>query len=69
MTYLVRVKGDYRWNNVRVAGRQFGKAPTPLHESELTDEIRNSPILFSLLNRRVCPSKVMNHQVKRQLFC
>jgi len=44
--YRITVKPDCRWNNVRVAGRDFSKSGVEtLNEAEVTDEILNSPLL------------------------
>lgn len=43
--YSVKVKPDSRWQSVRVAAREFTKAGVTLQESELNDEIKNSPLL------------------------
>lgn len=44
--YQVTVKQDYRWSDCQVAGRTFSKrAVTNVAEADLTDEIRNSPLL------------------------
>lgn len=46
LLYEVRVREDYPWGTARVGGRMFAKAEaTPVPESEMTDEIRNSPLL------------------------
>lgn len=44
--YRITVKSDYRWANVRVSGRSFSKSSVEeLPESEVNDEILNSPLL------------------------
>ena len=44
--YRVTVRGDYRWANVRVAGRTFSKSSVEeLNESEVNEEILSSPLL------------------------
>lgn len=43
---LVRVRADYPWDIAQVGGRRFFKhEATQLHPHELTDEIKNSPLL------------------------
>ena len=43
--YRVRLRENWRWGTVQVAGREFTKAGVELQEAELTEEIRNSPLL------------------------
>jgi hypothetical protein len=43
--YRIAVKSDYRWNRVRVSGREFCKEPVELAENIINDEILNSPLL------------------------
>jgi len=44
--YEVLVSEKYRWDTARVAGRIFSKRGVEyIHEHEMTDEIRNSPLL------------------------
>jgi hypothetical protein len=44
--YLVTVAADYRWSTVNVGGRSFSKSGvTEVREGDLTDEIRQSPLL------------------------
>lgn len=44
--YRITVEPSYRWNNVRVAGRDFSKSSvSTLNEAEVTDEILGSPLL------------------------
>lgn len=43
----VRVVPDCRWDRVQVGGREFTRfEAVRLGEAELTDEIRNSPLLL-----------------------
>jgi len=41
----VRLKEDWRWGAAQVAGREFTKAGVELPEAELSEEIRESPLL------------------------
>ena len=44
--YEVRVKDEWQHSTAQVAGRIFSKAGVEyIHEHEMTDEIRNSPVL------------------------
>lgn len=44
--YKILVRADYPWDVAQVAGRRFHKrVVTALHANELTDEIKNSPLL------------------------
>jgi hypothetical protein len=43
--FLVRVKPDFRWAEAYVGGRCFTKQPVGVQEGNLTEEMRNSPLL------------------------
>ena len=44
--YKILVRADYPWDVAQVAGRRFHKREAvTLHANELTDEIKNSPLL------------------------
>lgn len=43
--YRVRLKEDWRWPTAQVQGREFTKESMELQEVEVTEEIRNSPLL------------------------
>jgi len=63
--YNVRLKPNYRFNTAQVGGREFLKVlPTLVHESEMTDEIRNSPLLDVELVVETLVNKVTPKAVK-----
>jgi len=41
----VKVREDYRWSKVRIAGREFAKQGELMSEKALTEEMVNSPLL------------------------
>lgn len=43
--YRVRLREDYRWPTATINGREFTKIPIELQETDVTEEIRNSPLL------------------------
>ena len=43
--YRVWLDPEYRWATAQVNAREFTKTPVVLQEVELTEEIRNSPLL------------------------
>ena len=43
--YRVQLDPEYRWPTAQVNAREFTKTPVVLQEVELTEEIRNSPLL------------------------
>lgn len=45
-SFNIRVKPDFTFDRVQVAGREFLKRDTRIAEQELNDEIRNSPLLI-----------------------
>lgn len=45
-SFNIRVKPDFTYDRVQVAGREFLKSNTRLAEHELNTEIRNSPLLI-----------------------